>query len=172
MKKRHWRVSERIAYHEAGHAVVAHHYSRTISEITIVPDLDREVQGETVISHRKRTAHEILLQALGVATIHNAEEDLTILMSGIEAVKLVRKVVNDEKWMEAKDDILKAHSIATDSGCRDKHNRYFAVAAASTRAESILKARRKALTALANALRASETLSGQDAAQIIVSNLE
>jgi len=93
IKKRHPKIVERLAYHEAGHAIVAHHFGVEVFHVTISPDEEKGSEGETLLKHRAPSLHEVLLTYLGWPNRTKLEQ-MVVLMAGIEAVKLVRKQTN------------------------------------------------------------------------------
>jgi ATP-dependent Zn protease len=158
---------ERVAYHEAGHAIVANHLGYKIGEATIVPDVAGQARAGIDIAPGSRSLHERLLHQMGLHDPKSLEDWLPVLMAGIAAIEIVLGKVELEKWTEALDDINEAHRIALKYGYRDELKRTSVVASAMIRADSILKARRRALDALAKELHRAQTLTGEQVLEII-----
>lgn len=169
IKKRHPKVIERLAYHEAGHSIVAHHFGFEFAHVTILPNEEKGSEGETLLVHRAQSLHEALLTSLGVPNRTRLEQMLVVLMAGIESVKLVRKRTNLNHHLEATSDIEKAHGLAKQLGHAGDVDRYFAVAKAAVEASSILKSKRAALDAIAYALIKNITLSASEVVGLIES---
>jgi ATP-dependent Zn protease len=163
---------ERVAYHEAGHAVVAYRLGYRIGEATIVPDVAGQMRAGIDIAPGSRSLHERLLNQLGLHDAKSLEDWLPVLMAGIAAIEVVFGKGDLDKWMEASDDINEAHRIALKYGYPDELERTGVVASAMIRADSILKERRKALDALATELRRAQTLTGEQVLDIIKSNTD
>ena len=98
LRKRHPKTTERVAYCEAGHALAAHHFGLECPRITIVPDTERETQGEILLKRTPRSLHEALLMHLGISKAARLKEALVILMAGIEAVNLIWKQTGLQHW--------------------------------------------------------------------------
>jgi ATP-dependent Zn protease len=169
IKKRHPKVVERLAYHEAGHAIVAHHFDFEFALVTILPDEKEGSEGETLLIQKARSLHELLLTYLGLPNRTRLEQMLVVLMAGIEAVKLVRKQTTLSHYWEAGSDILRAHELAKQLGHTGDVDRNLEVAKASIEASSILKLERAALDAIARVLIAKTTLAAKEIVRLIES---
>lgn len=88
-------------------------------------------------------------------------------MAGIEAVKLLRKRTNFNHHWEARSDIERAHSIASQLGHKQETDRYFAVAKAAVEASNILKSKQETLALLARALIENSELPGEEVIRLI-----
>lgn len=117
--KRHPKTTERIAYHEAAHAIVAHHFGVEFPEITISPNYERLKQGEILLKRKAHTLREALLMRLGVGQPQHLRESLVIMTAGIAAVMLIRKRVSLRHHKEAWVDMKVAHKAAKKLGYGD-----------------------------------------------------
>lgn len=169
INKRHPKVTERLAYHEAGHAIVAHHFSFEFAYVTILPDEQQRSEGEILLVQRSRSLHELLLTYFGLPNRTKLEQMLVILMAGIEAVKLVRKRIKLNHYREATSDILKAHELAKQLGHTDDVDRNFEVAKAAVEASRILKSERASVNTIAGALIENTTLTAKEVVGLLES---
>ena len=159
--------TERIAYHEAGHAVVAHYLGYKIGDATIVPDPVEGARAGILIAQESQTLHDRFIHPSGEHDAKSLQDWLPVLMAGIAAVELILGEVDIAKWMEASDDINEAHRIAEEYGYRDEVERTSMVGSAMIKAETILKSRRQALDALAKELLRAETMTGEQVSALI-----
>jgi hypothetical protein len=108
--KPHWHQTLN-AYHEAGHALVAHVLGCCISEVSIVPKRGKGYQGYTAHDRWAESMHEVLLWQEDAPL---NEEQIAVLYAGTMAMKLIcqERGWNYEYWRKTdRDDLLQIEQL-------------------------------------------------------------
>lgn len=79
IKKRHPKITERLAFHEAGHCIVAHRYGFQFAHVTISPNDELGSEAETLLVQRASSLVEALLTAVGIPNRRKLEQLLVVL---------------------------------------------------------------------------------------------
>ena len=123
-----------VAYHEAGHAVVAHALGRPFDYVTIIPDEDQGSLGHTHSTRPRTVRHLLDCGACSVADVRFAEDDITHSLAGGLAQGLVCEV--DEACLGS--DERSAWELAN-AICGDEEQIKACIAWCRHRAELILR---------------------------------
>lgn len=161
MMERDDKHNQRVAYHEAGHALFAHYLGWNIQTTTIVKNEKTRVEGEVSTIHPRARITD--------------EDEIAQLMAGKEAVKVAgcEKTFSIEgsdlsdDVVEARSDIYAAIAIADRSNPGSELLRNLLLESGRSKAEVILEAYVDALHAIARALIEKKTLSGREIAEIV-----
>lgn len=161
MTERDDKHNERLAYHEAGHALFAHYLGWSIQTVTIIRNEKTGVEGEVSATHPKA---EII-----------DEDQIAQLMAGKEAVKVAgcEKIYSNEGTelsddiVEARSDIFAARAIADRRYPGAELLRDILLEAGRSKAEVIFEAYVDALHAIARALIEKKTITGTEIAEIV-----
>lgn len=178
MTKRDDKHNERLAYHEAGHALVARQLGYRVIRTTIEKKEIAGPEGETIAIHPDASIIAYLLGRMGMTDERDDEDKIAYLMAGVEAVRLAgcEKTISIEgselsdDIIEARNDILKAMTIAKRLGRGAKFLQDLKFESGKSKATILLEKNIAALNAIATALIESKTLSEAEIARIVESH--
>ncbi len=176
MTTRDDKYTERLAYHEAGHAVVAKWLGLNIIKCTIVKNESTCAEGETSCIHPDASVLTYLLGKLGISTYETNDEDkIAYLMAGIEAVKLagceksfsIEGSELSDDIIEASSDIVEAKGIAVRSYPESELLQGMVFESGRVKTEVLLTGYIDLLRAITLELIERKTLSGAEIDEII-----
>ncbi len=158
---------DRIPYHEAGHAIVAHHHRYTVKRVTSLPEMEWEelslTLGRATCDLPWPDADEPSWPVLWF----RCRTIATVQLAGLVAERMVLGLPTegDDGWhadLASVESILESVYPTATAADRARYR-----VSAERRAEAILSRNRRPLDALAQAIRGTQTIEGEDLAELL-----